>query len=130
MNSKDQLILEIRGESFVTNTENYGSDEQFQNKTLRPILKLQNDLLIEIFRNYAIKQKSILFTLLPNEKTKYIENIVQRDVKFRNSLKGVIIGMFTIEEYKEYIQNSSKINKRMMSLLIERIKSQMQLFEN
>jgi hypothetical protein len=130
MNIKDKSILEIRGESFVTNTEKSTLEEQFQNKTLRPILKLQNDLLIEVFKNYAVKQKSVLFTLIPSEKDKYIENIVQRDIKFRNSLKGIIIGMFTIEEYKEYIQNSSNINKRMMSLLIERIKSQIQLFEN
>ena len=37
--------------------------------------------------------------------------------------------MFTISEYKDYIQNSSNINKRMMNLLIERLKSQIQLFE-
>ena len=57
----------------------------------------------------------------------YIENAIQRDIKFRNSLKGIIIGMFTISEYKDYIQNSSNINKRMMNLLIERLKSQIQI---
>ena len=59
----------------------------------------------------------------------YIETAIQRDIKFRNSLKGIIIGLFTITEYKEYIQNSSNINKRMMNLLIERLKSQVQLLE-
>ena len=59
----------------------------------------------------------------------YIENAIQRDIKFRNSLKGIVIGMFTISEYQEYIQNSSNLNKRMMNLLIERLKSQVQLFE-
>ena len=57
----------------------------------------------------------------------YIENVIQRDIKFRNSLKGIIIGLFTVEEYKEYIQNSSNINKRMMNMLIERLKSQVQI---
>ena len=59
----------------------------------------------------------------------YIETAIQRDIKFRNSLKGIIIGLFTITDYKEYIQNSSNINKRMMNLLIERLKSQVQLLE-
>lgn len=59
----------------------------------------------------------------------YIENVIQKDIKFRNSLKGIIIGLFTISEYKEYIQNSSNLNKRMMNLLIERLKSQVQLLE-
>ena len=105
------------------------SEEKFQNQTLRPILKFQNDLCIEVFRNYATKQKGVFFTLSLEKKMSYIENAIQRDIKFRNSLKGIVMGMFTITEYKEYIQNSSNINKRMMNLLIERLKSQIQLFE-
>ena len=33
----------------------------------------------------------------------------------------------TISEYNEYIQNSSNLNKRMMNLLVERLKSQVQI---
>ena len=39
------------------------------------------------------------------------------------------MALFTIEEYDTYIQNSSSLNKRMMNLLVERLKSQVQLFE-
>ena len=99
----------------------------FQNKTIRPILKLQNELLIQVFINYAVKQKSAFFDLTPNKKLDYIENVIQRDIKLRNSLKGMVIGLFTIEEYDLYITNSSNLNKRMMNLLIERLKSQVQL---
>ena len=130
MKTKDEAILEIRGESIGTVTDRSSVEEKFQNQTLRPILKFQNDLFIEVFRNYATKQKGVFFTLNPEKKMNYIENAIQRDIKFRNSLKGIVIGMFTITEYKEYIENSSNINKRMMNLLIERIKSQIQLFEN
>jgi hypothetical protein len=129
MKTKDESILEIRGESIGTITESSSSEEKFQNQTLRPILKFQNDLCIEVFRNYATKQKGVFFTLSLEKKMSYIENAIQRDIKFRNSLKGIVMGMFTITEYKEYIQNSSNINKRMMNLLIERLKSQIQLFE-
>ena len=129
MKTKDESILEIRGESIGTITESSSSEEKFQNQTLRPILKFQNDLFIEVFRNYATKQKGVFFTLSPEKKMNYIENAIQRDIKFRNSLKGIVMGMFTITEYKEYILNSSNINKRMMNLLIERLKSQIILFE-
>nr|MBP9602206.1 glyoxalase [Lutibacter sp.] len=78
---------------------------------------------------YAIKQKGVFFTFSPEKKMDYIENAIQRDTKFRNALKGIIIGFFTITEYKEYIQNSSNINKRMMNLVIERLKSQVQIIE-
>ena len=42
-------------------------------------------------------------------------------MKFRNSIKGMLIGLFTIEEYEVYIQNSSALNKRMMNIVKERL---------
>jgi len=130
MANRDVLLLDFRGEPIGVTFENSSLEELFQNKTLRPILKLQNDLFIEVFINYAIKQKNVFFTLSPEKKLGYIENVIQRDVKFRNSLKGMIIALFTVSEYKEYIRNSSNLNKRMMNLLIERLKSQVLLLEN
>ncbi|WP_297513792.1 glyoxalase [Flavobacterium sp.] len=129
MEPRDPSLMELRGEAIGTITPFSSSEEVFQNQTLRPILKLQNDLFIEVFRNYAIKQKNVFFDLSPDKKMGYIENVIQRDIKFRNSLKGIVIGLFTVDEYREYIQNSSNLNKRMMNMLIERLKSQIQLFE-
>lgn len=129
MKTKDEAILEIRGESIGDVFETSTLEEKFQNQTLRPILKFQNDLFIEVFKNYATKQKGVFFSLSPEKKMQYIENSIQRDIKFRNSLKGIVIGMFTITEYKEYMKNSSNLNKRMMNLLVERLKSQVQILE-
>lgn len=129
MTSRDTQISEIRGEALGTITAQSSSEETFQNQTLRPILKLQNDLFVQVFINYAVKQKNVFFTLSPEKKLVYIENVIQKDIKFRNSLKGIIIGLFTIDEYTEYIKNSSNLNKRMMNLLIERLKSNVQLLE-
>ena len=130
METRDALLSAHKGTTIGIVTKDSSPEEKFQNETLRPILKFQNDLFIEVFRNYAVKQKGVFFSLSPDKKMAYIENTIQRDIKFRNSLKGIIIGMFTVTEYKGYIQNSSNLNKRMMNLLIERLKSQIQLFEN
>lgn len=129
MEARDNNVLELRGESLGTITNQSSVEEVFQNRTLRPILKLQNDLFIQVFINYAVKQKSVFFSLPPEKKMAYIENVIHRDIKFRNSLKGMIIAFFTLEEYAEYIQISSNLNKRMMNMLIERLKSQLQLIE-
>ncbi len=129
MKTRDLSILELRGSSIGNITEQSSSEEIFQNKTLRPILKFQNDLFIEVFMNYAVKQKGVFFKLSPDKKMSYIENTIQRDIKFRNSLKGMVIGLFTTEEYNTYIKNSSNLNKRMMNMLIERLKSQVLLLE-
>ena len=103
--------------------------EAFQNRTLRPIIKLQNDLLLAAFRNYAVKHKGYFFDLNAEKQFGYIENAIQKDIKFRNALKGMIIGHFTLEEYQEYILNSSALNKRMMNMVIERLKDQLQLLQ-
>ena len=106
-----------------------GSDERFQNMTLRPVIKFQNDLLLAVFRNYIRKHKNTYYTLEHEDREMYIERAVQRDIKFRNAVKGMIIGQFTLEEYEGYIQISSALNKRMMNMVIERIKDQMQVLE-
>lgn len=127
MEARDNNVLELRGETLGTITNQSSIEEIFQNKTLRPILKLQNDLFIQVFINYAVKQKGVFFNLTPEKKMSYIENVIHRDIKFRNALKGMIIAFFTLDEYAEYIQISSNLNKRMMNMLIERLKSQLLL---
>ena len=129
MEPRDTTVLEIRGETLGTINTQSSLEEIFQNQTLRPILKLQNDLFIQVFINYGVKQKSVYFGLVPDKKMAYIANAIQRDIKFRNSLKGMIIAFFTLDEYSFYIQNSSNLNKRMMNMLIERLKTQIQLIE-
>jgi len=110
-------------------TDEMSRDEQFQNATLRPIIKFQNTLLIAAFRNYVQKHKNYFHGLTLLKKLEYIEHAIQKDMKFRNSLKGMVIGQFTVEEYETYILNSSALNKRMMNMVIERLKDQVQLFE-
>lgn len=130
MKLRDPQLLELRPEiASARVSENMSFDERFQNKTLRPIIKLQNDLLIEVFRNYIRKHKNAFFEMNIEKRLFYVENIIQRDIKFRNSLKGIIIGQFTLEEYSLYIQNSSALNKRMMNIVKERIQDNIQLLE-
>ncbi|MEX0995482.1 MAG: glyoxalase [Flavobacteriaceae bacterium] len=130
MNSRELELVALRPKilSAIVNPL-MSFDEQFQNKTLRPIVKMQNDLFVLVFRNYISKHKNVFYTLSLEKRLQYIENAIQKDIKFRNSLKGMVIGQFTIEEYELYIQNSSALNKRMMNLVIERLKSNIQLLE-
>jgi hypothetical protein len=130
MTQRDLFLNEFRGETIGVISEQSSGDEAFQNQVLRPILKLQNDLFIASFHNYVSKNKTDFYTLSVEKKLSTIENAIQKDIKFRNALKGMIIGLFSTTEYDLYIKNSSSLNKRMMGMLIERLKSQVQLFEN
>lgn len=130
MNHRSNDIRRIRPEIPSAKINDQMSlDERFQNATLRPIAKLQNPLLLAVFRNYIAKRKNVFYDLTLEKRLSYIENAIHKDMKFRNSLKGMIIGQFTVEEYGMYIMNSSALNKRMMSIVKERLVSQVQLFE-
>jgi len=129
-NDRPNDLLRIRPEIKKTQTfESMGIEERFQNETLRPILKLQNPLLIEVFQNYIQKRKGMFYELSVEKKLDYIESSLIKDQKFRNSVKGMLIGHFTVAEYKVYQQQSSSLNKRMMHLVIDRLKDQVQLLE-
>lgn len=68
MKTKDESLLEIRGASIGVITEQSSSEEKFQNQTLRPILKFQNELFIEVFRNYVVKQKAFISHFLQRKR--------------------------------------------------------------
>jgi len=130
MESRDSVLLGLRPTIESAKVlPTMSSDEIFQNKTLRPVAKLQDDLLVAVFKNYAKKHKNVFYDLSVEKRLDYIENAIHKDMKFRNSLKGIIIGQFTLEEYEIYIQNSSDLNKRMMNIVKERLKSNIQLLE-
>lgn len=130
MDPRDITLLQLRPEiPSAKILPGMSAEELFQNNTLRPIAKLQNDLLVAVFRNYARKHKNVFYDLSVEKRLDYIENAIHKDTKFRNSLKGIIIGQFTLEEYENYIQNSSALNKRMMNIVKERLKSNIQLLE-
>ncbi|WP_422104508.1 glyoxalase [Winogradskyella sp.] len=129
MTTRSEHLLAIR--PVITSAKIYdsmSSDELFQNKTLRPIIKMQHDLFIAVFRNYINKHKNVFYELSLSKQLAYIDNAIHKDMKFRNSIKGMIIGQFTTEEYAIYIQNSSALNKRMMHIVKERLIDSIQVF--
>lgn len=130
MDTRSSHLLKVRPVLQKARVDsNTSDDEYFQNVTLRPIIKFQNQLLIAVFKNYIRKHKNKYYELSLEKRLEYIERAIQKDIKFRNSLKGMIIGQFTVEEYQTYIENSSALNKRMMNMVINRLKDQVQLLE-
>lgn len=129
MDSRNQFLKDFRGEMLGSINAQSSAEEFFQNQTLRPILKLQNDLFLEVLSHYIAKSKIDFHHFSSEKKQKFIENSIQKDIKLRNTLKGIVIGLFTIEEYTRYEKIASSLNKRMMVMLVERLQSQMQFFD-
>lgn len=128
MNSRDPFLNEFRGPSLGQNTTQSSEEEVFQNATLRPILKLQNDLIVLVFQNYVNQIKLPFKDFTVEKKMSSIATIISKDIQLQNTLKGIVIGLFTTEEYHYYSKTISNSNKRIKAMLIERLQSQLQLF--
>jgi hypothetical protein len=102
-------------------SESTSIEEVFQNEVLRPIIKMQHDLLILLFKEY-IKNKKVLFHEISNAKRRvFIENSLAKDIAFKSEIKGMITGHFTPEEFAQYTAISNDVNKRIMGIIKERL---------
>jgi len=130
MNNRPNNLLRIRPEIKKTKQfDSMSTEERFQNETLRPILKLQNPLLIAVFQRYIEIRKGVFYGLSTTKKLDYIEATLIKDQKINNTIKGMVVGHFTISEYNAYTKNTSALNKRIITMVVKRIKDQVQLFE-
>lgn len=128
METRDDTLKSLRPEIPSARVlPNTSEEERFQNEILRPIIRLQTDLLLAMFRDYVHQYKNVFYDLSVEERMDYIENAIQKDNKFRNSLKGVIIGQFTLDEYEEYSRHTGNLNRRITEIIKERLKSNIQL---
>lgn len=97
--------------------------EGFQNETLRPILKLQHELFVKLFENYLDKRKQTFGQMAVEDRAKYIGHTLKTDQRFKQLLIGTVIGLFTDEEMANYLTNESESNRRIITMLIERLKT-------
>jgi hypothetical protein len=119
--------LDLRPIIETKELENSTIEERFQTQTLRPVLKLQNELLLGLFKNHINESKNTFYDLSLEKKGLFIENSLQKNIVLKNKLLGVTLGMFTIEELKVYSTQTSLYNKRIIGLIVERIRSQIHL---
>lgn len=101
--------------------ENMTKVEVFQNSTLRPIIKMQHNLLIAVFNNYLINSKVDVSSLSKEKLSKKIKTIFLKDNPYKNFNVGLIVGHFTTEEFDFYAQNSSEVKRRILKIIAQRI---------
>lgn len=117
--TKTTLRPKIKG---ITSNDKQTLEESFQNTILRPVLKLQNDLIFAFFNTYLHENKILLTNKNSNEIIKIIDTIFKKQ-SFRLELRGLIIGLLTVEEYDIFIAHKKELSKRIFSMSKERILS-------
>ena len=99
--------------------------EQFQNDTLRPILKMQNELLIEMYRHFLLKRKVKFQGMSLPQRSQWIAESLSKDNRLRGILLGMVVGQFTTSELNQFIEMESELRRRIISLITQRLQPQM-----
>ena len=95
--------------------------ELFQNNTLRPILKLQHGLILNIVFHFCKKQKIRILEIKSESFQAEMMIIIKKNQALRSQLLGIVIGQFTLEEYSEYTQKETEYNKRILNMMAQRL---------
>ena len=95
--------------------------ELFQNEVIRPILKFQSELLVEIFSKHTRKLNTNYALLSISEREKHIASLLRKDLILRNLMIGSIMGLMTSEDIKIYYDNESELRKRIITMLEARL---------
>ena len=101
--------------------DNMSALELFQNQTLRPVIKMQHDLLIASFNMYKAKRKIDFSSLTDQKKRSKTKAVFVKDINYKNLTLGFIIGAFSLEEFAYYSLNASELNKRIIQIVIQRV---------
>lgn len=119
-------LLSIRPELNLDN-ESSLEKEKFQNEVLRPILKFQNDLLLEFFKSSKQFQQHLKKVDTSNEVHFEIglRDFLKSNNNFRNKSLGLILGHMTVGELKTYIDDEAEYKRRILGMLVKRVLGQL-----
>ena len=126
INSRDQFLLKGRPEiPSIQNTTRTLDLEVFQNKVLRPILKLQNTIFVSVFLDELRRKKQDYTSFNSEDKHKAIQRHLNTNSSLKQRFLGIVMGLFTNTEMDFYQRHMSAINKRIFSMLKIRLKDQL-----
>ena len=96
-------------------------EELFQNMVLRPVIKMQHQILILRVKDYFLSKKVLFNSLDQINKEKWIRNAFQKDAMLKKEIQGFILGQLNVKEFKEYLKNQKSINKRIVQMVQNRM---------
>lgn len=102
-------------------TDADGTVGAFLHATLRPVLKLQNDLLLAVVADFV---RDHHITLRPTDQHLQLTELLSRNTKLRYTVVGLISGQFTTNEYAFYRQHRAELNRRLLEMAQRRVLDQ------
>ena len=95
--------------------------EDFQNRVLRPTIKMQSELLLLHTNAKLIALNVDLDNLDIVKKRQVFIELLTRNQAFKQEVIGMVIGQFSVDEYLAYAPMSKEINRRITQIVLNRI---------
>ena len=115
----EDKLLGLR-EEILTEKSEQTPIEQFQNTTIRPILKYQHSILIVFFSSNVHVQYIVSTNYSKLKKQNQVKLFVSKQLAFRAQLLGMVSGLFTDAEFDFYLSEKVNIDKRITNMILER----------
>ncbi|MAD98138.1 MAG: hypothetical protein CMB99_12500 [Flavobacteriaceae bacterium] len=95
--------------------------ETFQNNVLRPIIKMQHDVIISATQHQMKKMKLSKEGMSKDAFQKKLDHLFARNIAFKNLLIGLIIADFSPEEFETYELHYPEYNRRINTIIKKRV---------
>ena len=96
-------------------------EELFQNMVLRPVIKMQHDILILRVQSHFLSKKIAFHMMDKKKRVNAIESAFQNDNAFKKEVQGMILGQLNPEEFQRYLKSERSMNKRIIQMVRNRM---------
>ena len=120
----DAALLALRPSVAAAANSPATTPGDFLHTTLRPVLKLQNDVLLQVVADFVRDHHLPLATAAPADQQRRLSELLARNVKLRYTIVGIVTGVFSSEEYAFYRQHRAELNRRLLELAQRRVLDQ------
>jgi len=124
--TKNESDLTALRPSLELSVAQSSEEERFQNLVIRPIVKMQHELLINLVQHFPHFNNVMKSR---DNYQKFRENLtvyLNKNQSTKHQLIGTVIGMMTMSELTEYMYNTQVFNKRIVNIIAKRVADTLQ----
>jgi ATP-dependent protease Clp ATPase subunit len=108
--------------------EHTGPLEKLQNEALRPILKAQNEALVQVYRHFLQKRHVPFAKMANTEQKAWVADSLSKDNRLRGLLIGMVIAGLNAAQLELYLNEEAEVNRRIIGMATQRLQSQLEAF--
>ena len=124
MTDRDAALLALRPRVDADLEAARTEMEAFLHRTLRPVLKLQNPVVLQLVAHDLAERVPGFSGVALDDQRDRLRARLRSDTRLQRVLLGVVLGALTRRELAFALENAPEVRRRTLALLAERVTSQ------